>query len=215
MIYRCLQVFARFLVRTFYRVRVEGLDNFTDSGPLIICANHTFIKDMILIAGFAPRKMYWMAKDELFKIPLFGAFISKLGAFPVKRGSHDRDSIKKVYELLNAGMPIGIFPEGTRVLEPVNRPPFKRGYVSFAVNSGASILPVAIRYENGPFGRGKLFSKVVMYLGRLVTLDGNYKYSRDELDEISANIMKWTHEKIGGNYEGIQIDANKPRNINI
>ena len=196
MIFGIIQKVIRAVIAILYRVRVEGMDNFPETGALVLCANHTFVKDMFFIGGFAPRKIHWMAKAELFRIPLFGAFIGKLGAFPVNRGSHDRDSIRIVYKVLQSGAPLGIFPEGTRVLDPNNRPPFKRGFVSFAANTGASILPVAIRYESGPFGRGRLFSRAVMSFGEIIRFDKGRKYKREELDALVDTIMSWIRGKI-------------------
>ena len=196
MIFNFIQTAIRAVVTVLYRVRVEGMDNFPETGALVLCANHTFVKDLILIGGFAPRKIHWMAKAELFRIPLFGALIKKLGAFPVNRGAHDRDSIRIVYKVLRSGAPLGIFPEGTRVLDPNNRPPFKRGFVTFAASTGASILPVALRYEGGPFGRGRLFSSAVMSFGEIIKLDPDRKYRREELDTLAESIMSWIQGKI-------------------
>ena len=196
MIFGFIQKALRVVIAVLYRVRVEGINNFPETGALVLCANHTFIKDLFLIGSFAPRKIHWMAKSELFRIPLFGAVIKRLGAFPVNRGASDRDSVRIVYKVLRSGAPLGIFPEGTRVLDPNVRPPFKRGFVSFAANSGASILPVAIRYEGGPFGRGRLFSRAVMSFGEVVRFDQNRKYEREEIDKMVASIMSWIREKI-------------------
>jgi len=196
MIFKFVRILVRAYVNIFYRVRAEGLENFPVDGAIILCANHTYVKDLLFIGGMAPRKINWMAKVELFKIPVFGALIKRLGAFPVNRGAHDRDSVKIVYKVLQSGEPFGIFPEGTRVLDPNNRPPFKRSFVSFAANSGAAILPVALRYEDGPFGRGRLFSKAVVSFGKPVTLEKGRRYSRDELDALADSIMTWIHNNI-------------------
>ena len=196
MIFKFVQKLARALVAAFYRVRVEGMDNFPDTGAIVLCANHTFVKDLIFIGSIAPRKIHWMAKAELFRIPVFGALIKTLGAFPVNRGAHDRESIKTVYKVLRSGMPLGIFPEGTRTRDPNDRPPFKRGFVSFAASTGAAILPVALRYESGPFGRGRLFSRTVMSFGEVVRFDQERKYERVELDALAESIMSWINGKI-------------------
>ncbi|MCL2059598.1 MAG: 1-acyl-sn-glycerol-3-phosphate acyltransferase [Oscillospiraceae bacterium] len=196
MIFNCIKRIVRLYVYVFYRVRVEGIKNFPNEGAIVLCANHTFIKDLIFIGSIAPRKIHWMAKAELFRIPVFGPLIRKLGAFPVNRGARDRDSVRIVYKVLESGAPLGIFPEGTRVLDPVKRPPFKRGFVSFAANTGASVLPVALRYEGGPFGRGKMFSRTIMTIGEPVLFEKGRKYSREELDALAESIMSWINEKI-------------------
>lgn len=191
MFFKFFRLIARAYVAVFFRLRVEGIGNFPEKGAVVLCVNHSLAKDLIFIGSAAPRKIFWMAKAELFKIPVFGHFIKMLGAFPVKRGAHDRDSVKQVYRILDSGAPLGIFPEGTRSLDPDNRPPFKRSFVSFAANTGAVILPVALRYEDGPFGRGRLFSRAVLTFGENVAMDRNRKYGRDELKELAASIMSW------------------------
>ena len=196
MLYNIIRFIARVFVAIFYRVRVEGLKNVPEKGAFVLCANHTYYKDLILIGSFTPRKVYWMAKSELFRFPIFNVLIKNLGAFPVKRGAHDRESVKIVYKVLYSGEPLGIFPEGTRVADPENRPTFKRAYVTFAANTGAAILPAALRYEGGPFGRGRLFSRAFLTFGEVVYLEQGRKYERSELEELSASIMSWIHKKI-------------------
>ena len=196
MVFRVIKVIAKAWVALFYRVKVEGLENFPAEGPIVVCANHTFIKDMIFIGRFAPRKINWIAKAELFRVPVFGAFIKSLGAFPVNRGANDRESVRTVYKILRSGEPLGIFPEGHRSLDPNERLPFKRGFVSFAANTGAAVLPVAIRYEDGPFGRGKLFSKATLIFGDAVHFGRGQKHGRDELIDASRSIESWIREKI-------------------
>jgi 1-acyl-sn-glycerol-3-phosphate acyltransferase len=196
MIFDLIRHALRAFVSIFYRLRVEGIDNFPEIGALVLCANHTFIKDLIFIGSMAPRKIHWMAKEELFRIPVFGSLIKKLGAFPVNRSGPDRDSIKNVYKVLRSGAPLGIFPEGTRVLDPNHRPPFKRGFVTFAASTGAAILPVALRYEGGPFGRGRIFSRSVLFFGDLIQFEKGRKYEREELDKLAESIMSWINNKI-------------------
>ena len=191
-----LKLIARIVVAVFYRVRVEGLANFPERGAVVLCANHTFIKDLIIIGSVSPRQIRWMAKIELFRNPVVGRFFRFLGAFPVKRGAHDRESVRIVYSLLGSGAALGIFPEGTRIPGPGVRPPFKRGFVSFAANTGAAILPVALRYEGGPFGRGRLFSRAVLTYGETVALDPGRAYGRGELDAIASSVMSWIHSKL-------------------
>lgn len=196
MFYNFIKHIAIIWIALFYRVRVEGRENFPAVGPVVVCANHTYAKDLIFIGRFASRKIYWIAKSELFRIPIFGRFIKSLGAFPINRGERDRESVKTVYRVLKAGLPLGIFPEGHRYMDLDKRPRFSRGFVTIALNSSADILPVAIRYEGGPFGRGKLFSRTVLYFGQLVKLDRGRGYSRAELDEVAETVTSWVHKKI-------------------
>jgi len=200
MIFNFLRLMVRAVIKLLYRIRVEGRGNFPKKGAIVLCANHTYYKDLLIIGSISPRKIHWMAKSELFRNPLFGALIKSLGAFSVNRGGNDRDSVKTVYNVLNSGAALGIFPEGTRVNDPDNRPPYKRSFVTFAAKTGAAILPVAVSYGGGPFGRGRLFSRAVLSFGEAVRLEQGHKYSRDELDGHAASIMSWIYGRIATNH---------------
>lgn len=141
MLYR----FCRFVVRTvfilLYRLEAQGISNIPLEGPVILCSNHKSLQDPITLGAWVPRKVHYMAKAELFRIPLFGPLIKAVGAFPVKRGGVSKEAIRTAITLLQEGKVMGIFPEGTRN-ESVGMG--KRGAVSMAVRARASVVPVAI-----------------------------------------------------------------------
>jgi 1-acyl-sn-glycerol-3-phosphate acyltransferase len=194
--YSALRIIIRFFVRILFRVRAEGVENFPESGAAVVCANHSFMKDLLIISGYAPRKVRWLAKAELFRFPLFAWLIRYLGAFPLNRGEHDRGAVRSVYKILKDGEPLGIFPEGTRVADLKERPPIKRGFVTFAVNAGVPIIPVSVRYESGPFGRGRLFCGVALSFGTPVNIDGTKQITREKQDEIATEVMNSIYKKI-------------------
>lgn len=182
----------------FYRVSAEGRENVPDSGAAIICANHVCFKDLLLIGACVRRKVRWIAKAELFRNPLFGALITALGAFPVERGASDRSAVETVYGVLRGGGVIGIFPEGGRVRDPARRPRAKRGFVSFALNARAPLIPVSIKYVGGPFGPARLFSRIHVSFGEKVVLDYGKKYERAELMAIGDEIMDGIYARMDG-----------------
>ena len=87
------KIFAR-PVRALYRVRVIGAENLPAEGGCLLCSNHTSMRDVVVLAAALPRQPRYMAKKELFKIPLLSQLIRALGAFPVDRGGADVSSIK-------------------------------------------------------------------------------------------------------------------------
>jgi len=120
-----------------------GQENIPLTGGLIVAPNHVSYLDPPAVAcGTKRRQLRFMAKEELFKGP-FGLLISSLGAFPVKRGEGDTESIRKSLAILEGGEALLIFPEGTRddgkQMLPVNR-----GVAMLAKRSGAAVLPVGI-----------------------------------------------------------------------
>ena len=187
--FRLTRRLIRIVLFLFYRVTVTGLENIPQTGAAVICANHTFYKDLIVIGGQSKRRIRWFAKAELFRNPLVARFLNSLGAFPVNRGEADRNAIKAVYEVLKKGELLGIFPEGTRVKNQTERIEVKRGFVSFAANANVPIIPVAVSYQGGPFGRGKLFSRIQVTICKRVDFDSEHKYKNNELVELSNKIM--------------------------
>jgi 1-acyl-sn-glycerol-3-phosphate acyltransferase len=186
---------AAFLA-VFYRVSAEGRENVPEAGAAIICANHVCFKDLVLIGACVRRKVRWIAKAELFRNPVIGALLAGLGAFPVERGASDRGAVETVYRVLEGGGLLGIFPEGWRVRDPSRRPRAKRGFVSFALNARAPLIPVSIKYSGSPFGRARLFSRIHVVFGEQVVLDYGKKYERAELRAIGDGIMDGIYSRI-------------------
>ena len=108
------------------------------------------------------RKVHYMAKGELFKIPGLGWLIRQTGAFPVRRGGVSKESIRGALRILDNGGVIGIFPEGTRARGNTVIP--KRGAVNLAFKSGATVVPAAI------IGTYRLFRPMHIVYGSPVDL---------------------------------------------
>jgi len=143
-VYRSLRWLVRnFIFQPLGGFRVEGLENVPPTGPLIVAANHVSFADPPAVACAMPRPVRFMAHAGLFRPPLFGPLIRRLGAFPVHRGEADKAAIRRALELLDEGWALLIFPEGRRGdgkrLEEANR-----GVELLARRSGAKILPVGI-----------------------------------------------------------------------
>lgn len=162
MLYSFLKSLAGIVFRTWFRVSAVGKEHLPPEGAAIICCNHLSFWDPPVIGYLVPRKIRYMAKADLFRIPLFGSMISHLGAFPVKRGGVSKQSIRLSLELLENGEMLLIFPEGTRNLD--GRETAKRGAVNLAFKSGAPIVPAAIQ------GRFRPFSKITVRFGETVDL---------------------------------------------
>jgi 1-acyl-sn-glycerol-3-phosphate acyltransferase len=152
--------FCRFIVRTIfivlYRLEARGISNIPLDGPVILCSNHKSLQDPITLGAWVPRKVHYMAKAELFRIPLFGPLIKAVGAFPVKRGGVSKEAIRTAITLLQQGNVMGIFPEGTRN-ESLGMG--KRGAVSMAIRARAIVVPVAL------VGDYRLFRKMIAIYG--------------------------------------------------
>lgn len=168
-----------------FRWKILGYKNIPERGPLIICSNHISWFDPPLVGCMIRRrKVYFMAKEELFKFFLFGWVLRKIGVFPVKRGLPDRRAIRQALKLLGEGKVVGMFPEGRRsktgrLQEPLN------GVALIALKSRAPILPVAII---GPY---RLFQPVKVVIGSLLTFEDftDRKNKTEVLKQVSHRIM--------------------------
>ena len=129
-------------------------------GPLVVVANHGSHLDPPLLGHALGRPVAFMAKAELFKIPILGSIIRACGAYPVKRGASDREAIRTATARLEEGWAIGVFLDGTRQTDGrVNQP--RPGAALLAARSGAPLLPVAIINSHRALGGGRSWPRLV------------------------------------------------------
>lgn len=143
MFYYVARGVVRVLLDFLFRTRVIDAGHVPREGPLVVCCNHRSLLDPPVIACYMKPKLRFMAKAELFKIPVFSAIIRACGAFPVNRGGMSMETMKTAIRQLKDGNNLLVFPEGTRQKSGVLGEG-KKGAASLALRSGASILPVAI-----------------------------------------------------------------------
>jgi 1-acyl-sn-glycerol-3-phosphate acyltransferase len=125
-------------------IRVEGHEHLPARGPYLIAANHISWYDPPAIEFALNVPIRYMAKRELFRVPLIGGVLYAIGNFPVRRGEADRGALEMALRVLAAGEPVGFFPEGTRSRDGTLRRA-KPGIGFLARRSGAPLVPVAVR----------------------------------------------------------------------
>ena len=141
-LYSVVRALFNVLFFGIYGLHVEGQENIPRKGAIIVAPNHKSNFDPPIVGvAFKDRIIHYMAKEELFKNPIFGYLLRQFGTFPVKRGSIDRTAIRRAILELKEGNALGIFPEGIQ-REGLGR--FHSGMASLAFMSGVSILPVAV-----------------------------------------------------------------------
>ncbi len=192
---------TRVVYRIVYDMHFEGLENLPEKEGVIIASNHRSYADPVLLTMYMKRPVKYMAKEELFRNKLFGAFIRMLGAFPIKRGSGDMSIISESVDILKNGNNLVIFPEGTRSKEnKVARG--KTGVAMIAAKAGADVLPVGICFEGEKLSfRCPLtvrIGKVIKYEELNVT-DGSPKelkfVKRRIMDEITSLVEGKPYER--------------------
>lgn len=146
--------------RVLFRGRTRGNGHVPMDGPLVVVANHGSHLDPPLLGHALGRPVAFMAKAELFSIPLLGRVIRACGAYPVKRGASDREAIRTATARLQEGWAIGVFLDGTRQENGrVNQP--MPGAALLAARSGAALLPVAILNSHRALGVGRSRPRLV------------------------------------------------------
>lgn len=185
MMYRIFRRMFYILFRLFYRWEVVGLENIPPKGPVILCSNHISLMDPPLVgSAFFHRQVYFMAKEELFHIPVISFLLRKFGAFPVKRELSDRRAIRTALQVLKDEQILGIFPEGTRS-RTGKLGKGNSGVALFALRSDALVIPVAVI---GPY---RLFGRLKVVYGSPVDLS---QFKEDK--ESGGELFQKATEKI-------------------
>jgi 1-acyl-sn-glycerol-3-phosphate acyltransferase len=141
--YNILVASIRFFLR-IWGLDVEGAEHIPQDQGAIIAGNHRSWFDPVVIAAAVKRPIHFMAKAELFEYPLLGWLISRLHAFPVRRGQADRQAVRVSQERVTSGQLLGIFPEGTRNRTAEAMLPLQGGAVLIALRSGVPVIPVVV-----------------------------------------------------------------------
>lgn len=146
-----LYTFCRWIVLAvfagLYRCRAEGMEHLPATGPALLAVNHKADFDPVVVGMVFDRPLAFMAKRELFEVPVLGRLISTLGAFPIDRGAGDRAALQTALDLLADGQVLLMFPEGTRQPDDEIHE-FLPGVALLALRSGAPVLPVAVHGTN-------------------------------------------------------------------
>ena len=148
------------LFRCLFRGSTHGLEHVPKDGPLVVASNHGSHLDPPLLGHALGRPVAFMAKAELFAVPLLGSVIRACGAYPVRRGASDREAIRTATAKLDEGWATGVFLDGTRQANGrVNNP--LPGAALLAARSGAPLLPVAIVNSHRALGSGRIWPRLV------------------------------------------------------
>ena len=174
-----------------------GRENIPREGSFIVVSNHGSLLDPPLLGHALERNISFMAKEELFKIPFLGFVIKACGAYPVKRGIADKNTIKTACEKLSNNKSIGIFIDGTRQKNGrVNKP--KQGAALLSFKNQKLLLPVAL-VNSHKLIRFKFcipfFSKIVIKVGK--PLQPPQTSSRSDLKSVTMDLQNKINNLIG------------------
>ena len=140
----------------FWRVSVTGAEHVPSEGPFVLAPVHRSYVDTLFCGCVTRRRLRFMGKDSLWKHGWSGRLVSSLGAFPVHRGSVDREALRASEEAIRNGEPVVIYPEGERKSGPTVHP-LRDGAVFVAARTGVPVLPVGIGGSEWAMPKGARF----------------------------------------------------------
>jgi 1-acyl-sn-glycerol-3-phosphate acyltransferase len=194
-----LKLIGRPLLRLLFSVEYYGLENIPREGAVILAGNHPSYLDPILVGLPVERIIYFMAWDALFKVPLLGWLIRKLGAFPVDiRKGKGESAYREAVNVLRQGLALGIFPEGQRSDQgPMGE--LRTGVARMAIETGAVIVPITIGGASRAWPKWKLLprpAKIIVRYHAPIAIPEEERARRGEDKEFHREVMQKVAEAI-------------------
>jgi 1-acyl-sn-glycerol-3-phosphate acyltransferase len=194
--YRVSRQICRLLVGLIYGFRATASENVPATGPVIVACNHvSYLDPVVLGIGFR-RPVTYLAKKELFAIPVLGSIIVGLGVYPLDREAGGVAAVRAALRALKDGRCVGIFPEGARNL--TGDVQGKGGAALLGALSGAPVVPAAISGTRRP----RPFHRIRVIYGEPIHVERKRKADGDDLEKWTEEIMRRIRaleESIGGN----------------
>ena len=170
--YAVLHAILGYPIRWIFRLHVHGAENEPKRGEgayLLVCNHLTVLDPVWLCAVLKNQQPHFMAKAELFKVPVLSQLVRALGAYPIKRGGADVGAIRNTIKMLGEGRTVGMFPQGTRRkgVDPTTTE-VRSGAGMIALKSGAPVLPVYIKTKDN---RPRIFRRIDIYIGKPISTE--------------------------------------------
>lgn len=175
------------------KVTVKGLSNIDPAASYIYMSNHQSNYDIPVLLGYLPIQFRWLAKAELFKIPIFGRGMRGAGYISIDRSNRRAafKSLKEAAKIIKSGVSVLIFPEGTRSRDG-NIRPFKKGGFVLAVDSGVPIVPVIIHGTRAIMPKGRILIKpgnVILEIQKPISTLNYARKTKEDLMEKVRNTI--------------------------
>jgi len=185
------------VLRIYFQGRVYGAEYVPQQGPLVVVSNHATYFDPPILSCCVKRPVAYMAKEELFQVPILRQAIQLYGAYPVSRGNADRSAIRSALKCLEAGWATGVFLQGTRTEDGRITEP-KLGAALIAAKAKAPLLPVSLWGTQKIFVKGSSYPHLVPITVRIgQPIAAPTSTERSELESVTqqcATIINALHD---------------------
>jgi len=202
-LYPAVKVFGKMIFTLLGGLRVEGAENVPRTGGVILAPNHRSDCDPVAVGAAAPRPLWYVAKEELFDIPILGSVMRFFHAMPIKRDAADRQAIRRIEETLAKGEAVVIFPEG-RVSPTGAFQPLEPGVGLIALRANVPIVPVGLLGTERIIPYGSViprpaFRCTTVRFGEPITFDDIVQTTRrrEQVDALMARVEERMKQLIG------------------
>ncbi len=181
------------VLHSYLRGRIYGAENVPHEGPLVVVSNHASDFDPPILSCAMRRPVAFMAKEELFRIPVLKQGIQLYGAYPVKRGAADRSAIRSALDCLSGGWAVGLFLQGTRTPD-ARIPEPKLGAALIAAKAKVPLIPVSLWGTEAIFKKGSAVPQpvpVTVRIGQVINFPTSTK--REELEAVTQQCAAAIH----------------------
>ena len=208
-----IRSWATLLVAINLRTEIIGIESVPKKGAFILARNHVSLADPPVLSVKTPRRIAWMAKKELFDVPILGLFYRFYGCVPVRRERADLAALRKAQEALERGLPLGMFPEGTRAGKPGLKEA-EPGTALVALRTGVPVLPVGITTTKPVTLPAGFFywltrrrPEVTVVYGKLFSLPTPLTIRKSEVEAGTTRIMQEIAALLPPEYRGFYSEA--------
>ena len=219
LLYRFTATLVRYVLLPCYtRITVRGIENVPAAGPLVIAANHLNDADPLILIARIPRRIVFMAKVELFRVPLLGQLLRAFGAFPVRRNEADLSALRWATGELRQGLALGIFPEGRTSTRGARLQEAWPGAALLALRAEAPVLPVAItgsQYLQLPFFFFRIFKRydVTVTIGAPFSLSKRNRLNGEAIRAATQTIMERISALLPPEYRGFYAQSESANRV--
>ena len=195
-VYTIVENIVRPLLMFVYRVRISGREHVPETGPVVLAANHVSVMDGFFLGISVTRQVRFMAKAELYRVPIVKQILVAAGAFPVERGADAGRAVRRGVEELERGAVVGVFPEGTSL--PDRKRGYKRGAARLALATGAPLIPVALigtEFTLEPRTHRIRLPRVEIVIGEPIVVE-RQEPTEEAATELTARLEAAIHELV-------------------